>query len=361
MIAEARLTPAERKAAAERQEESLRAMWVGKLRGFENAIDVAMADAEERALSSPSKSTSLSQMFADYAAEGKLAPATVKRWKPCVDSLVAHVGHDDALRITAENILSWKNELLKSRDPATVRNAYLGSVKATYAWGINNLRVKTNPVVGIKVKIPRKVRLRAASFTKDEARLILSSALGDFNNLTEHYQRAFRWVPWLCAYSGARVGEIAQMRGCDVFERDGYWVMNITPEAGSTKTSYARLVPVHEHLVEQGFLAMVAEAGDGALFYNSRLARGGSAKNPQSKKVGERIAKWVKKELEIKGVQPNHGWRHLFTTIARDVAMDPEARDILKGGKPVNESGKYGEYNLTPRVREYNKFPRFEI
>jgi integrase len=32
-------------------------------------------------------------------------------------------------------------------------------------------------------------------------------------------------VPWLCAYSGARVGEIAQMRGSDIIQMEGIWVM----------------------------------------------------------------------------------------------------------------------------------------
>ena len=60
------------------------------------------------------------------------------------------------------------------------------------------------------------------------------------------------------------------MRGVDVQERSRFHVMNITPEAGSTKTYNARIVPIHGHLVEQGFIEFVRRSGSGPLFYNPR-------------------------------------------------------------------------------------------
>ena len=71
----------------------------------------------------------------------------------------------------------------------------------------------------------------------------------------------------------------------------GYHVIRITPEAGSVKTGEARLVPLHPHLIEQGFLATVAKVGNGALFYDPLRARTRNAVNPQYKKAGEHIAK----------------------------------------------------------------------
>jgi integrase len=76
---------------------------------------------------------------------------------------------------------------------------------------------------------------------------------------------------WLCAYSGARSGEITQLRGVDVTKRGAFHVMKPTPEAGTIKTSEARVVPIHEHLVAQGFIEFVREIGKGPLFYNVRI------------------------------------------------------------------------------------------
>jgi integrase len=63
---------------------------------------------------------------------------------------------------------------------------------------------------------------------------------------------AKRWVPWLCAYTGARVGEIAQLRKQDVRWVDGHYVIHITPEPGTVKTDEPRDVVLHSHLIQRG-------------------------------------------------------------------------------------------------------------
>jgi integrase len=54
-----------------------------------------------------------------------------------------------------------------------------------------------------------------------------------------------------------RLGEILQLRRSDVREEDGIWAIHITPRAGDTKTDLPRWVPLHEHLIAQGFVAWV--------------------------------------------------------------------------------------------------------
>lgn len=53
---------------------------------------------------------------------------------------------------------------------------------------------------------------------------------------TSPTERTRRWVPWLGAYSGARPGEITQLRGSDIEDRNGFYVMKLTPDAGTMKT-----------------------------------------------------------------------------------------------------------------------------
>ena len=59
--------------------------------------------------------------------------------------------------------------------------------------------------------------------------------------------------------TGARVNEFSQLRKKDVQQVDGIWTVRITPEAGTVKTNEARVVPLHEHLIQQGFLDMVKQ------------------------------------------------------------------------------------------------------
>jgi hypothetical protein len=83
------------------------------------------------------------------------------------------------------------------------------------------------------------------------------------------------------------------MRGTDIASIDGVWAMRITPEAGTTKSGQARIVPLHSHLLEQGVLKIAQGAGERPIFYDPARGRGGSAGNAHSKKVGERLAAWL--------------------------------------------------------------------
>ena len=42
--------------------------------------------------------------------------------------------------------------------------------------------------------------------------------------------------------------------------------MKLTPEAGTMKTGKARTVPIHAHVIEQGFIEFVKLRGKGPLF-----------------------------------------------------------------------------------------------
>jgi integrase len=128
--------------------------------------------------------------------------------------------------------------------------------------------ISTNPFDSVRVTEPRRVRHRESqAFTAEEAATILraSSPTGEPRTTLEG---AIRWVPWLCAYSGARAGEITQLRGADIQRRGEVYAMLFTPAAGTMKTRKARAVPIHEHLIEQGFLEFAKSRGDGPLFYD---------------------------------------------------------------------------------------------
>ena len=69
-------------------------------------------------------------------------------------------------------------------------------------------------------------------------------------------------MPWLCACTGAHVGELAQLRTGDLRREEGYWIITITPEAGTVKTDEARDVVLHSHLVELHLFLRPAPDGD---------------------------------------------------------------------------------------------------
>jgi integrase len=127
-----------------------------------------------------------------------------------------------------------------------------------------------------------------------------------------------------------------------------------------TKGKRLRRVPVHKHLIEQGFLQYVEERRETGkpLFYEPARARGGKGANPQWHKVGERLAEWVRESLKVTDVQPNHGWRHLWREIVRGTRMKPELCDYMCGHE--SKSGT-GARKVPVLAKEMSLFPRFNV
>jgi integrase len=180
--------------------------------------------------------------------------------------------------------------------------------------------------------------------------------------MTEENAAARRWAPWVCAYTGARVNEITQLRACDVVEADGIPCIRITPEAGTVKTQKKRTVPLHRHLVTMGFVEW-AHSKKGPLFYSVKRQRNPNRKNPTYTSVGNKLADWVRNKLEIKDptVAPNHGWRHRFKTEGRRAGMVWLILDAIQGHAPRTEGESYGEVPPDVMLVEILKYPKYDV
>lgn len=300
-----------------------------------------------------------SSLFERYAATGAANPKTVLKWRSRVAKLVEFLGHDDVRRVSRADLNRWVEALIAGGlSKKTVTAGYLPPVRVTLAIAHDDGALAANPASAIKVRAPKAVKLRERDLTDDEAQTILQAALGHQSpKLDAKHALARRWVPWLCAYTGERVGEITQLRAMDIRQEEGGWVVHITPEAGSVKTNEARSIPLHSHLIEQGILEL-ARADDATPLFHR--ADAGNEINPASKIRAADLAKWVR-TLGITAPQPNHGWRHRFKTVARAVGIPADVADRLQGHAPMNEGGKYGGTPLAPLRDAMDRIPRYEV
>ena len=131
-----------------------------------------------------------------------------------------------------------------SRKAGTVNNTWLNASNTVFGWAVKHKHIPSNPFAEVNVTVPKRTKLRdTQAFYPEEQRVILKAALG-VDSTTTPDDAARRWVPWLCAYSGARVGEITQLRGRDVIKRDGTHALLITPDAGTVKNRQSPRGPV---------------------------------------------------------------------------------------------------------------------
>lgn len=315
----------------------------------------------QKPTAAPKPAVSITELFERYAKSGAANERTSSKWRPHVAHFVAHLGHDDATRVTRSDLNRWVEALVaKPLARKTITDSYVPAVRVALSIAYEDELIPANPASNLKVRAPKAVETRERDLTDEEAETILKATLEpQSDKLPSHHALARRWVPWLCAYTGARVGEMTQLRAGDIRQEEGVWVVHITPEAGGVKTGKARSVPIHSHLIEQGLLALAKEGDKTPLFYDPSAA-GGSQKNPPYKQRATKLAEWVR-TLGVTAPAPNHGWRHRFKSVAYAHRLDPEAVDRAQGHVPRSEAGRYGKRALATIRDEIEKLPRYEV
>ena len=195
-------------------------------------------------------------LYEAWAEAVQPATSTFDRWSAVFNAADEHF--PDTVDIAFSSAKAWMNGLInEERSAHTVATVWRTALKTVFAWGITEKLIKSNPFRDVRISVPRKnVERETKAFSQDEAKVILAAAL-TCDDRKSFDERARRWVPWICAYSGARAGEITQLRGIDIQRRGNDYFARLTPSAGKIKTRKARTIPLHEHLISQGFLEFV--------------------------------------------------------------------------------------------------------
>lgn len=314
----------------------------------------------------------LSQLWADYLAARMQAGFIRdggKRQEPVIRNLRAFLGHDDAQRVTRKDIISWRDHLLGvgGLSAKTISDVYLSTVRSLFAWAHENERLPENVAATVRQQKPRKVRTRERGYTDAEALAVLRASRSHqprpnqfgFVRETVHMTAAKRWAPLLCAFSGARISEITQLRKEDIRQQGRHHVMRITPDAGTVKTGAWRDVPLHRQIIAEGFIDFVATAANGPLFHG---ATDPASYATAAATVSDELAKWLRRAgIAPEGVQPNHAWRHRFKTKGRELGLSDRVIDAIQGHAGRTAGDSYGDVTITAKVKAIEALPDYDL
>jgi len=337
---------------------------------------VQEAKAREAAKARPGET--LLDYFEKWAAERlakkKKRPDTVNQDRKKIVQFAAFVGTDRAVdSVTAAEVFAYRevlrdlppkwaaNKKLKSltlrgaaekareldmpRTAFTTINQHLSTISPLYKWlaGTPAWAGLRNPCDGlfhdgVKGQNPRP------PLSTDALNRILASPLfvGFKGDGKEHKRGELKtedWHKWIllgCMFTGARIGEIAQLRVGDVRQQRGVWLVRILEEEReglTTKNRKSHHVPVHSKLIALGFINFVerqrkGRGDDAPLFVGvERDDRGQFAK----------VARWYRDFFKAIGVKQGkdgigpHSFRHTLSDRLRDEAelLDTQIAVIL--------------------------------
>lgn len=300
----------------------------------------------------PESGPGLGELAEGWAKEKSPTEKTKYVWLRVVDQLIAFLGHADAGRISVSDLLRWKSALMEQGLAAkTIRDSKLAPVKAILQWGVDNGHLSENPCNRVTIAVKDNFKEARRSFTDVEAKLILDAA----SSATSDY---IRWAPVLCAYSGARIAEICQLRKQDVIELEGIPCFQISADAGSLKNANSeRIVPLHSAVIAAGFLDFVRSRPDGPLFPQLKPDRFGNRGGTGTKV----LSRWVRElGIDDKRLAPNHSWRHRFKTLGRRYGLAGDLVNAITGHGRKMVADTYGEYPVSALSREMEKIPKVQ-
>ncbi len=273
--------------------------------------------------------------------------ATFRKYRTIIGQFVKWRDSNRVDTVTKAEADRWCQELLEDdQSPKTVRDK-LGGLRAVLGWAQRQSDGKLfemrNPLDTLELPAIEERDSGELTYTLDKAREILIAA----RSQDEPHRR---WLPWLLAYSGARVGELMQLTGEDVFQVGDDWFFHIRVGKGrSTKTHKARRVPIHPALIDEGFLGFV-ESSRGARLFTAARAE-------------QNLRDWIREEflskMPLPRPAPCHGFRHLFEDLRR-FRLDQEAANYITGRANKRSEDLYGKSDaMLPKLAEQmRQFPR---
>jgi len=309
-----------------------------------------------------------SALFTRWEKKAARAVGTVAEYRMIWAGFEKAVNRSMPAEVTTSDVEAWRDSLKASgKKTATVQKKYLAAVSAIYAAsvGIGPDRLAANPVdgawfTGRHFADSTSVR----PYSRAELAAMLRTA-----RTQSHSER--RWVPWLIAYTGARSREIAQLRKSDVRKLDGVDYLDINEDHSDkklkgrpgTKSPSVRDVPLHPHLIEEGFLDFVDGLPDGAHLFPRIKPRSNGAANEG--RAMTQLREWLRGFAaptpigDTRILKPQHSLRHGFEDLLRGVTEDVELRRDLQGREDGTSARGYGlGHALKQKAAVIRRIPR---
>jgi site-specific recombinase XerD len=302
------------------------------------------------------------------------APRTLDGWRSNIKKASDFFSHQPSSSLKRKDIWAYA-EALRSPDkgvsPAgkrlaakTVNDGHIAALSALYKWAISLDLLENDPTKGVRVTASASDSTQIRGYTREEVTVLLQAAREPRSKRTSRdHANISRWVPWLCAFTGARISEVLWLRQSDVSKTEGITYIDIqidkSEEGRSVKTSESmRSVPLHPAILDEGFLEYLASLSKGEkyLFPGPWTDQHGD----RTKTPANRLRDWIHKQLpeaDWSRLSPNHSFRHWLTSECRRASIDGDHQRIITGHKASDIHGRYGPADVLTLYEEIIKIP----
>ena len=261
--------------------------------------------------------------------------------KYVVDFIVLNGDHEIE-RLTREHWANWRADCLTKHGPGATAFKRFSMLKTIVNESIKAGLVERRNHAGqdVVMRKPPRSDLRNEGWNADELDTMFSADV--FRD--PRADPADYWIHVICALTGARVSEVADMKRVDVSERWGMWTFFLAREQGKTKES-RRIIPIPETITSLGWLDYLGTVPkDGPLFPGNNGRSFSTAAGRLRKRIG----------LKRDGCDI-HAFRHHMKTLLADLGCPDRVNNYITGHAAVGEGGRYGKTFQETALRYLNQ------
>lgn len=326
-------------------------------------------------------SISFSELFDEYQEqirrdEPNRAENRIKEYTPAANRFSEFIGLKLIDEISKEDILKFRSLMEKQPlrptkatkkltlqqqaeltgdklSPQRVRNLLM-ALSAIFRVAVENGLLQANPIS----EIPKKKRQRSNNhyaFSENEVTTIFNLPL--FAGEESPHGAMAYWVPIILYYTGARVEEICQLYKQNIINDNGIPCIQVEMgENQSVKTGNSRTIPLHDHLIELGFMDYV-NSRENYLFSGQRNSAG---------KYSYNFIRWFGQYIRKHGVdnpdiKPTHSFRHTFITYCRDRGEREDIQNSVTGHAQGTVGRGYGTYTTPMKKELIDRTPKLNL
>jgi len=311
------------------------------------------------------KTPMLPELIDMWAAERSPEARSVDMWRRTCAMFYAVNGEKPVGAITKADVLAFRAHLIaKGNAPATV-DSRLNHLRSLFRIAVEQDVIPLDPAATVKAPSAKGEAPPRRYYDADELKAVFGSAIytkGERPN--RGAGEAAYWLPLLALYTGARLNEMGQLRPKDILQEvyldaddkeQRAWVIRITEDKQDGLTvknpSSNRRVPIHQALIDLGFLRFVDAArdkGQARIFPDLKPDRYGVITGNWSKWYGlhlRQVCGVLDKKITF------HSFRHNFKRHWRECDLNKAANDAITGHESGSVADKYGgDYPLRPLV-----------
>ncbi len=260
-----------------------------------------------------------------------------------LQELAAHIGTDQLAELKPEHVSSWRDVLLQTATPATVKRR-MALVRAVLKAATSDGLPVDNAVLerlGTPIAGSSGTTRQRRPFTNAEAAL-----LWQISRKQQGPRPLDRWALPVALSIGCRLEELAGLRVQDVRQIDGQWVVVIEPHESRRlkNNNSARTVPIPQALVAEGF-AEWAQRQVGPLLFPEPAPP--AADPRQSHYASIRLGKLIRHQAGISDpAAVFHSTRHFVTQALTDADAETRVIESITGHASRGMVARYSRGGL---------------